>query len=210
MRGGDGPSEILGEAGIVRLVDLEIRGAGPGQLAQLDVHHPRDVEGERRLGGIVLVADALDEGVRPGDAHLGATVGEAAQEAKVGHQPQRSRGETAAHHAVVEIVVVGLGMMVDLDAGQPLREVIDHVVAPELTIGHHVDTRRLLILDGGLDGGVVHLVQVVAGDAPTQEVVLGPLEPAGERIAADDGGGQHGTPHSRWVVYSVEVREPGR
>ena len=97
--------------------------------------------------------------------------------------------------------------MIDLDAGQALGEVVDHVVAPELAVRQHVDARRLLVLDRGLDDRVVDLVQVVARQAPGEEVVLRALEPRRHRVAADDGGGEQTCLHrmmvprqSRWVV----------
>ena len=49
VHGADRPRQILGEAGVVRLVDLQVRGAGAHHLAQLGVQHPGQIERERLL-----------------------------------------------------------------------------------------------------------------------------------------------------------------
>ena len=104
----DPPRDVLGEPRIVGLVDLDVGRPGPDQLAQLDVHHPGEVERERLLGLVVGVPDALDEGVRPGDRDLGPALGEPPEEAELLDQPERPGGQPPAHHAVVEVVVEAL------------------------------------------------------------------------------------------------------
>jgi len=115
-----------------------------------------------------------------------------------------SHRHPVADHALVEVVVRGLRAPIDLDAGQPRREVVDHVVTAKLAVGDHVEPGDLLVLDRRLHGRVVHLLEVVGGDPPTQEIVLRALEPGRHRVAADDGGLKvlrgHGLPHSRSVV----------
>ena len=91
-----------------------------------------------------------------------ALVGEAAQEAHVVGQAERSGRQLRADDAVVEVVVEALRPEIDLHAGQPLGEVVDHVVALQLAVGDDVDAGHLLILDRRLAGGVVHLVEIVA------------------------------------------------
>src|SRR5206468_5454191 len=45
----DAPRQILGEPRVVGLVDLDLLGAGADQLAQLEVHDPRDLDREGLL-----------------------------------------------------------------------------------------------------------------------------------------------------------------
>ena len=193
--GGDPPREIFGEARVVGLVDLEVGGAGLDQLPQFEIHHARDVAREGLLARVVLVADALHERVGAGDGDLDPPLGEPAQEPEILRQPEGRGGHPVADDAVVEVVVEALAGVVDLDAGQPHREVVDHVVATQLAVRDDVDAGDLLILDRRLDGHVVHLVQVVAADPALEVVVLHALEPAGHRVAADDGGGEQRFSH---------------
>ena len=111
-----------------------------------------------------------------------------AEEARFLGEAERPGGQLRAHHAVVEVVVEALGALIELHTGQPLGEVVDHVVALQLAIGDDVDARDLLILDRRLAGGVVHLVEIVAAQAPVQVVVLRALEPFRHRVAANDRG----------------------
>ena len=179
------PRQIFREAGIVRLVDLQIRHARPRELAQLEVHHAREVEREGFLGGIVLILNALDERMRARDGHLRAAVRKTAEEPRFLDEAQRARRKLRPHDAVVVVVVEPLRPEIDLHAGQPLREVVDHVVALELAVRNDVDAGDLLVLDRALADRVVHLVEVVAADAPLQVIVLRPLQPLGHRVAAD-------------------------
>jgi hypothetical protein len=226
LTGADAPAQVLGEARVVGLVDLEIGGPCLDQLAQLEVHDARDVERKGFLARVVLVPDPLDERVRAGDRDLRPAIGEPAQEAKIVAEPEGGRGHPGADHAVVEVVVEALGGVVDLHAGQAHREVVDHVVAPQLPVGDDVDARHLLVLDRRLDRRVVDLLEVVAADAPVQVVVLHALEPPRHGITSDDGGRQQrrathdltspciaspGRSHqSRGVVKRMDVRDPGR
>jgi len=93
-------------------------------------------------------------------------------------------------HALVVVVEIGLGPLIDLHARHARGEVVDHIVTPQLTVGHDVDAGQLLVLDGSLDDHVVDLVQVIAGDAPLEVVRLGPLQPLGDGVGADHRGGQ--------------------
>src|SRR6516164_650958 len=52
----------------------------------------------------------------------------------------------------VEVVGELLGGPVDLDAGEPLQEVIDVVVAARLAVGNDVDAGDFLVLDCRFDG----------------------------------------------------------
>src|SRR5437016_14629714 len=54
--------------------------------------------------------------------------------------------------------------------------------------GLDVEPGGLLILDRRLHGRVVHLVEVVGGDPPPEEIVLRTLEPRRHRVAADECG----------------------
>ena len=198
------PRQILGEPGVVGLIDLDLLGAGAHQLAQLEVHDARDLDREHLFGRVELVADSLDQRMRPGDGDLRPSLGEPAEKAEVLDEPERGHRHAVAHDALVEVVVRGLGAAIDLDAGKARGEVVDHVVAPELAVGDDVEPGDLLVLDRRLHGRIVHLVEVVGGDPPPEEVVLRALQPGGHRVAADDGGGKvlscHGLPHSRRVV----------
>src|SRR5712692_1459509 len=126
-----------------------------------------------------------------------------AEETEILHQPQGSHGQLAAYRAVIEVVVELFRSAFDLHAGQPLEEVIDHIVAAELSVGNDVEAGHLLIFDGGLDGGVMDLVQIVPGDAAGKIFGLEPFEPARHGVAANYGGGKDGKFHrcySRCVV----------
>src|SRR5206468_6474529 len=85
--------------------------------------------------------------------------------------------------------------VVDLHAGQPQRKIVDHVVPPQLPVGHDVDPGHLLILDRRLDGQVMDLVQVMAADPPLEVVVLDALEPPGHRVTTDDSSRQQRHAH---------------
>ena len=60
-----GPGQILREAGVVGLVDLQLGGAGTRQLLQLEVQRAAEIERELGLAGIEVVPDPLHERVRP-------------------------------------------------------------------------------------------------------------------------------------------------
>ena len=64
------PRQILREAGVVRLVDLQMRRAGAHQLLQLEIEHAAEIERERLLGRVVLVLDPLDQRMRSRDRNL--------------------------------------------------------------------------------------------------------------------------------------------
>ena len=89
----DRPRQIFGEPRVIRLVDLQLGCAGLRQLAQLPVHHAREIHRERFLVRVVTVAHAFHQRVRPGDRHLGDAVGEATEKAEVAGEPERGRGE---------------------------------------------------------------------------------------------------------------------
>jgi hypothetical protein len=184
----DRPRQVLGEAGVVRLVDLEVGGPLAHQLAQLEVHHARQVEGERLLRRVELVADPLDQCVRAGNRHLRRPRGEAAEETHLVGEAERAGCQLRAHHALVEVVVEPLRPEIDLDAREALGEVVDHVVALQLAVRDDVDAGDLLVLDRRLARGVVHVLEVVPADPPLEVVVLGALEPGRHRVAADHGG----------------------
>ncbi len=122
------------------------------------------------------------------------------QEAHFVGQAERAGRQLRADDALVEVVVEALRPVIDLDAGQPLGEVVDHVVALQLAVGDDVDAGDLLILDRRLARRFVHVVEIVAADLALQVVVLGALEPGGHRVAADDGGGQEGQSHACLVA----------
>jgi hypothetical protein len=127
---------------------------------------------------------------RAGDRDLGPAIREPAQEAKIVAEAEGGRGHPGADHAVVEVVVEALGGVIDLHAGQAHREIVDHVVAPQLAVGDDIDARHLLVLDRRLERRVVDLLEVVAADAPVQVVVLHALEPPRHGITSDDSGRQ--------------------
>src|SRR5581483_10728420 len=183
----DAPGEIFGETGIIGLIDLDVACAGLYQRLHFQVHHATDVHGKSLFAGVILIANALDQAVGAGEADLGAAFGEGLQELEIGHQPKRCHGELALHHAVVEVVVKLFRRAVNLDAGQTLDEIIDHVVAARLAVGDDVETCDFLVLDGSFSGGIVDLVQIVAADAAGEILGLQALEPARHGIAADHG-----------------------
>jgi hypothetical protein len=111
--------------------------------------------------------------------------GEPAQEPDLVGKTERPAGQLGPHDALVEIVVQPLRAEVDLDAGDPLGEVIDHVVALHLAVGDDVDAGDFLILDRRLARRVVHVVEVVAAQFALEVVVFGALEPRRHRVAAD-------------------------
>ena len=77
--------------------------------------------------------------------------------------------------------------MGDLDARHARQEVVDVVVAAQLAVGDDVDAGPLLVLERGLDGDLVDLVEVLAADAALVEVGLQSLQPLRHRVRADDG-----------------------
>jgi hypothetical protein len=164
-----------------------VRGALAHELAHLEVHHAREVEGEGLLRRVERIADPLHQRVRTGNRDLRLALRELLEEAHLVEQPERPGCQLRSDDAVVEVVVQALRSVIDQHAGNALGEVVDHVVAMQLAIRDDVDAGCLLVLDGRLAPGVVHLVKVVPADFPLQEVVLGALEPCGHRVAADDG-----------------------
>ena len=81
--------------------------------------------------------------MRAGDGDLRPPIGQPAEEARFVDQAERSRGELRADGGVVEVVVEALRAEIDLHAGQPLGEVVDHVVALQLAVGDDVDAGDL-------------------------------------------------------------------
>src|ERR1022692_1764064 len=151
--------------------------------------------------------------MRTRDANLRCPLRVRKQKPEILHQSYRGHGNFPQHFAIVKVVVELLGRTVNLDSGKPLDEIVDHVVAPKLSVGHDVEPGHLLILDCGPDRGVVNFVQIVAADPPGEIIRLQPLEPAGHRIAANHRRGKNRKSHqsySRRVVYRTEVFDPGR
>ncbi len=192
----DGPRQILREPRVVRFVDLEFGRARPRELLELEVQRSRQVEREGLLAGVELVPDALDEGVRARHRDLLRALAESLHEAHFLHEPERPGRELRPHDALVEVVVEALRSEIDLHAGQPLGEVVDHVVALELAVGDDVDAGDFLVLDRGFSYGVVHLVEVAAAQAARQVVVLRAFQPLGHRVAADHGCRENGQLHT--------------
>jgi hypothetical protein len=113
---------------------------------------------------------------------------EPAEELRFFRQTQRAGRQLRPDDALVEVVVEALRSLIDLHAGHPLGEVVDHVVALRLTVGDDVDTGGLLVLDRRFADGVVHLVEVATAQSARQVFVFRALEPLGHRIAPDDRG----------------------
>ncbi len=94
-------------------------------------------------------------------------------------------GSLPCTDAVVKIVVKLLGRAVNLDAGKPFHEIIDHVVAARLAVGDDVEAGDFLVLDRGLGRRVVDFIQIVTADAPGEIFGLEALQPARHGVAAD-------------------------
>jgi hypothetical protein len=131
---------------------------------------------------------------------LVCALGEGLQKVEIRHQAERSHGQLALHHAVVEIVIKLLGRPVDLHSGKPFHEVIDHVVAARLAVGDDVQARDFLVLNGSLGRRVIDLVQIVTADPPGKIFGLQALQPARHGIAAD-----HRNRESGRFIYSRRV-----
>ena len=134
--------------------------------------------------------DAPRERKRTGERELHRAVGIGQGEAQVVDQAQRGAlvvdRDRMTDVGVVVVVVEGLGDVRDLDAGHARQEVVDVVVAAQLAVGDDVDAGALLVLEGGLDGDFVDVVEVLAADAALIEVGLQSLQPLGDRVRADD------------------------
>ncbi len=140
---------------------------------------------ERFLARVILIANPLAQAMRAGDADLGLPLGEGLQKVEIRHQAERSHGQLALHHAVVEIVIELLGRPVDLHSGKPFHEVVDHVVAARLAVGDDVQAGDFLVLNRSLGRRVIDLVQIVTADPPGEIFGLQALQPARHGVAAD-------------------------
>jgi hypothetical protein len=91
--------------------------------------------------------------------------------------------------------------VVEVDAVERGREPVRVALAPHLAVGDHVHAGPLHVLDGEPRGVVLCLLEVLLRDAPEltcaharRQPVAEPLsvdQPAGLRIAADDGRDEH-------------------
>src|SRR5262249_32368825 len=184
---------------------VEPPGEGPHQVAGV---------------GVAAVADPAGQRERAGEGELDGQLCLLPREREVRGQPQahalaRRIGQRPRDRRVVVVVVVGLGPVRDVDAGDAGEQVVDVVVAAELPVGDDVEPGELLVLERGLDGDLVDLVEVLGADPALVVVGLEPLEPLGHRVGADDRGGEqrvargHGH-HSRTWAVRVWMFAPGR
>ena len=210
---GVGGVGLLGAAVVRRLLDLDQRAAGVGQLAELRVHDVAEIEDHRLVVVVELVPQHRGEGGGADGAELERPVGQALR-----HFPQlgvfqRAARELLAHHAGL----IGLlhlpqdlagpqavarhpsarGVAVALDAAQPFdgieepRLAADGEIEAAVAVGHDIEPGGFLLGDDAGDRVEILLAeQQIAQRRLERPAGQAAVEPERARIGAGDGGRQ--------------------
>ncbi len=153
----------------------------------------------------MVVLGELGHGEGPGNRHLDSPRGDAAEEPRVAREDRTGASDGPHHPGHLLRLAATIDRRpgpVEVEAVERGGELIEVAFAALLSIGHDVDASPLHVAHGEADRVVLRLLQVGLGDAPhlahadarddvrRQGVVI--EQPARLRIAADDGGRQHG------------------
>ena len=207
------PRQILGEAGVVRLVDLDARWRRHAPALAARGSAPGASRARTPPRSVVLVLDALDQRGGPVTEIFDALLGEAAQEPRLLGQPQRARSPASTGPRCRRSRSRSASSRDRPARRHPLGEVVDHVVALRLAVGDDVDPGVSWSLIAALRTASCISSRSRRLSRRRQVVVLRALEPLGHRVAADHGGRkQRSGPGFDiwWSLPRIRRRRPGQ